>query len=1198
MLIWFKRLGWCAVTWVLLCVLGYAALPPLIGWQLPAHLGKTLGRPVTLGGVSFKPWSLELTLRDLAVGGLPGAAQPLLHIERLHVNAAISSVLRRAPIIEALEILSPKLHITRTPQGHYDIDDLLARFQADPSETTQTDAAKFALYNLQMQGGHVHFDDQLHSQKHDITALDLTLPALSNLATAVQTQVEPHLRFKLGDTLFDSGAQAMPFVPNRPGTLQLKIDSLNVAPYLNYLDKSLPVRLASATISTQIEVQFTAPENAPANVAIKGKLAIKDLGLNDAHGHPLASLHHMTLELGQIQPLAHTVRLGALSIDGLKLHVKRDASGNLNFSQLLGPPSPACGVGAEGCAQTPPWQLDLLCLDITDSAVLWNDASTQPAAALQLSSLSLKTKDLHWPMRKASALELAATLQTQGKAAHKLGEFKLQGPVTADSAKLALELNALSLDAFAPYIAQAIAPTVQGHLSAKAQLAWSGDPVAPKLQLELDQAELQGLQWREANGLASSVNQLKLESMQLDMLQRSVVLGQVHIDKPLLTLERNAQGQPNWQRWTISQTPAEHSKTSSPWHVVLKDLTLQAGQLQFTDMGQPQVLKASAAELNFSLRNFTWQGERAMPPSPIELSTRLGPTRRATTAPLSGKLAFKGQMGLSPLLLSGTLQTERLPLHLAAPYVAANMKLALLRAELGYRGNMALGLTAQGLNANLQGNALLGNVHVAEKNAGNDFDELLTWKSLALNGIKFDIQPQRRPTLAIGEATLNDFYSRLVITEQGRFNLQDADAASAPPPTSSPGDPEKTLATPALPIDLQLGPTTFSKGRIDFTDRFIRPNYSAALTELSGKLGALRSDKAEMAALNVQGKVAGTALLDIKGQLNPFAKPLAMDINAKATDLDLAPLSAYAGKYAGYAIERGKLSMDVGYKISPSGQLDAKNQIILKQLTFGDKIESKDATKLPVRLAVALLKDRHGVIDINLPVKGSLNDPEFSVGGVILKVLVNLLGKAITSPFALLAGGGGEALDVVEFQPGTNQALASGDAAIDKVAQALLARPSLKVTITGMFDAEQESDALRQASIETRLQAMRKKNQAPDNEDGSDKDSSAGVELDAVTREQLLRNIYNSSAIPNKPRNALGLSKDISMPEMQALLQQSTAVTPQTMHELAQARGTKVRDALLAKGLSNERVYLASPKVSTTGAANNKLGVQLTLVHQ
>ena len=151
-----------------------------------------------------------------------------------------------------------------------------------------------------------------------------------------------------------------------------------------------------------------------------------------------------------------------------------------------------------------------------------------------------------------------------------------------------------------------------------------------------------------------------------------------------------------------------------------------------------------------------------------------------------------------------------------------------------------------------------------------------------------------------------------------------------------------------------------NNGRIDFSDRFVRPNYSANLTELNGALGAFRSGTREMATLELRGRAAGTALLDIRGSLNPTADPLALDIQAKATDLELAPLSPYAGKYAGYAIERGKLSMEVAYKISPDGKLDARNQVILNQLTFGDKVDSPDATKLPVLLAVALLRDRNG----------------------------------------------------------------------------------------------------------------------------------------------------------------------------------------------------------------------------------------------
>ncbi len=159
----------------------------------------------------------------------------------------------------------------------------------------------------------------------------------------------------------------------------------------------------------------------------------------------------------------------------------------------------------------------------------------------------------------------------------------------------------------------------------------------------------------------------------------------------------------------------------------------------------------------------------------------------------------------------------------------------------------------------------------------------------------------------------------------------------------------------------------------------------------------------------MHGTVNDAPLL-IGGRINPLARDLTLDIKASVHDMELAPLSPYSGKYVGYRIERGKLSFDVAYQLQDR-QLQAQNRLVLDQLTFGDKVDSPSATSLPVLLAVALLKDRHGVIDIDLPIGGSLDDPQFSVGGVIVKVLVNLITKAVTAPFALLGrlfGGGTE----------------------------------------------------------------------------------------------------------------------------------------------------------------------------------------------
>jgi hypothetical protein len=418
-----------------------------------------------------------------------------------------------------------------------------------------------------------------------------------------------------------------------------------------------------------------------------------------------------------------------------------------------------------------------------------------------------------------------------------------------------------------------------------------------------------------------------------------------------------------------------------------------------------------------------------------------------------------------------------------------------------------------------------------------------------------------------------------------------ATATAAAPAASAASAP--AAAGDALPIALEIGGTRLVNGRIDFTDRFIRPNYSARLSELNGRLGALRSGTREMAALALTGRAADTATLEISGQLNPTAQPLALDIRARASDLELAPLSPYAGKYAGYAIERGKLSMDVHYKIEPDGRLDASNQVILNQLTFGEHVESPDATQLPVRLAIALLKDRNGVIDINLPVSGSVSDPQFSVGGIVWKLILNLLGKALTAPFALLTGGGGPDISQVTFIPGTARIAEAGAPVLDQVARALADRPALTMTVTGTADPVSEREAWQSAMLEARLQAERRRvllrsggsaAAAAPPAAASGAAGTAQPPIDGDERTRLLRELYrNSSALPDRPRNLIGLLKELPPAEMEARLK--TALLPSTdlMRELALQRGLAVRDALVARGLPAARLFLAAPLLRASG---------------
>lgn len=1222
--VWPRRLAIALAVLLSLWALAWLAVPPILKSQAQGRLSELLGRSVSLGEVDFRPWSLELTVRDVVVGPSPGGTQPLLRWERAYVNAEAASLWRRAPVFSAIELDGAQLHVARLAPGHYDIDDLLARLAAGPSTPGDSEPARFALYNLRLRDASLSFDDRPAQRVHRVESLQVSLPFISSLPAFLEVNVEPHIAFKLNGAAFDSGAQARPFAERHSGELKLDIGGLDLAGYAPYLPASLPVRLQRGVLSADLALRFELPEGADPRVVVSGRTKLDDLVLADAAGGALFGWRQLQIGLREVQPFARRVALGAVKLDGAQVQIAREADGTLNLQRLLGgaaAPAPAAAASAaassalSGTAAGPGWQGSIEQLDIDDARVRWNDAATRPAASLQLDTVRVRAEKLAWPMRDETPLNIVATLRSQAAEAPAAGQLAVEARIGGREASGTLSLSELNLSELAPYVAQALLPRLEGRAALKGRFDWRGGEDAPRASLGIDDAGIDGLRLVSGSGRAArdevALDRFTLSETRVDLLAREVELGRVVLVRPTLAALRDAQGRWNLLSLTPDLPPSRSSTPAAPaaaadastWKLHLNELQLDGGRVRLSDAfasgrTAETPLRIDASAVRLRVQDFAWPSQRGTPPARVQFGARVaGVAAAGQSAPAAGSVEWNGRFAPQPLLAAGRLRVDRFPVHAFEPYFADRVPVSLLRAEAAWQGDVDVRAAPAGWTVNAGGDVRLSDVrvHTRSGSASDGGDELLSWQSLRLDGLRFAMAPSSTPQLEIREAALDEFFARLVVTEQGRLNLSSvtaaegaasAPAAAAAPASASPAPaaPASAASAPAageLPIALSVGGVKLSNGRVDFSDRYIRPNYSADLTELNGALGAFRSGTREMATLELRGRAAGTALLDIRGSLNPTADPLALDIQAKATDLELAPLSPYAGKYAGYAIERGKLSMEVAYKISPDGKLEARNQVILNQLTFGDKVDSPDATKLPVLLAVALLKDRNGVIDINLPISGSINDPQFSVFGIVLKVIGNLLVKALTAPFALLAGGGGEDLSLVEFRPGTAILTDGGRSTLDKVAKALTEREALKMTVTGAADPLSEREAFQQAALEARLLAERRRELLRDGASAADADALSS--LDAQTRERVLKAVYRATDLPNKPRNALGFARDIPGAEMEALLKARTVVSTDAMRELALQRGLAVRDALLAQGLPGERLFLAAPKLHSAG---------------
>ena len=296
-------------------------------------------------------------------------------------------------------------------------------------------------------------------------------------------------------------------------------------------------------------------------------------------------------------------------------------------------------------------------------------------------------------------------------------------------------------------------------------------------------------------------------------------------------------------------------------------------------------------------------------------------------------------------------------------------------------------------------------------------------------------------------------------------------------------------ASPAQPYqgqpmnaDVELSKITFKGGKVDYTDNFIKPNYTANLTDMEGSVGAFGTKSTTPAPVTLDGKINGSSPINIDGSINPLAPTAFVDIKAKADAIELTGVSPYTVKYTGYPIVKGTLTVDVHYLLD-AGKLTADNHIFIDQLTFGDHVESPDATNLPIRLAVSLLKNSKGQIDVRIPISGSLSDPQFSIGAIVLGAFMNLIVKAATAPFSLIAsafgsvtgGGAPQDLAYIEFAPGYSTLTPESQQKLDTVAKALADRTALKLNIEGRVDPKFDNDGYQEASLDHSIQVLRHK---------------------------------------------------------------------------------------------------------------------------
>jgi len=1119
---WLRRLRISAISFfvaaALFGALGFFAGPPIAHSLLTKILAKQLHRPVTLGAIHINPYAMSVRVDGLKVGD--GKGGEVFAFDQLVLDVDIASVIHAAPVVEEFRLVGPRIHVARIAPGRYDISDLLDEWLKPSDKPTPS----FSVNNIKITGGRVDFDDQPVGKQHAVTDINLALPFVSNLAYQANVYTEPAFSAVINGAPLKLDGKSKPFSADRESELKLELDRFELASYLAYLPFPLPFTIAGGQVDTDLTLVFRQPPKEAPSLNLAGRVTLSGLHLLEGGKAPLLNLAKLDVPLAAVAPLNNRFQFGEIGIDGLEIFVRTGRDGSLNWQALA---------------------------------------------------------------KKMPGGDAAASPNKKDKAG------KTAAPGTADKATPA----------------DAAAKTAKTD---KAQKSAEPKPMELALGgLRLGKAVLrwQDAQGREA-GPSATLERFAVKDIKVDAPKRRVTVGAVELNGLALSATRLADGQiaglqglmPKQDADADTPAPAARKPRAKPF---AKNAAKDAAPAWLVEIAKTAIADVG---LRFEDKAVQPAATQTLDITRLNLGALSTAPKTSTTLDLAlvinkkGALTLNGPVQLTPLSLKLKADLRGFELLPLQPYFADKVNLTVTKGQLTGDGELTLAAAPDGsITGGWKGQLTVGNFHSVDKVNSADF---LTWKSLHLGRMNVALKPL---AVGVGEVALSDFYARLIVSPQGKLNVlqlvkktdapaedgadaksakdgkkekkQDAAAQTAPPAPAS-ASQSATLAaaqaTPATPV--RIDKVTLQGGTVSFTDHFIKPNYSAKLAkigEIGGRITGLSSDPGSTADMDLRGFYDG-APLTIAGKLNPLSASPALDIKTEVRGVELTPMSPYFGKYAGYALEKGKLSLYLSYKIADR-KLQAENRVFLDQLTFGDKVNSPDATKLPVTLAVALLKNRRGEIDINLPISGSLDDPQFSVGGIVVQVIVNLLSKAVTAPFALLGSlfGGGEELSHVDFAPGYAQLTPEAQKRLEALSKALEDRPALKLEVAGSVDPEKDREGLRQAWMERKVKARKLAQLVKQRKEAGSLDE---VVVSEKEYPDLLEQAYKLEKFP-KPRNFIGLTKSLPREEMEKLMLANAPVDDEELRQLADQRAKAVADWLRAGGkVPAERVFLLPPK--------------------
>lgn len=1195
-----KKIVLIAVA-ILVVLLLFAAtlLPGLIRNKAVEILKETTGRNVRIEKVSLNPLTLSATVSGFAIEESGGG--PFFSLGSLRVSVSPASLYKRALVLSEVTIEAPSLRIVRADADRFNFSDIVKRLdKGEKEEKKATGVFPFVVNRFRLSGGTLDLDDQLipGGRSHAIRNLDISLPWLSSLSDEALREAMPRISALINGAPFSVEAKVKPFSKELETSLRITLDKLSLPELFAYVPQAPSVELASGKLTIDAEILYRKPDG-KAELGVKGLVRLDGLELNKAKGEPLLKLPLLEVKASRLEPFTGLFDIEAVSLAGLSLFVSRDKRGQWMFASLLAPPAKGATApqekaapekksspetktapeekGGAGKEKAPP-TFSVASLSLKDGRIHFRDDLPKGGFKAEVQDISLAVKNITNRPEQTGQYDLSLKVDRETSLASQ-GSFALPEP----AARASLRLTGLPLQKGWPYLASYLTAPLRGIVDLSGDVAFSGKS---GLIAEKGSLTIRDLSARYGSSEGVTLASLAVTGAGFDQKANRLEIDQILLSKGDLSLSRDAEGKLSVQSLLVPQAesrptavtdaaPARKTATAKPEAAKpldyrVKKIGIDRFAIAFTDGTRPKKPRFTLRDTSLTLADLSGPAPK---PAKFQFATVFGK---------EASLKAAGSLTPAPFSYRGSVTVGRLPIRDFEAYYPDNLNLLILGGLLDTTLALDIALADGAVAGSFKGDAGLSAFHAVD---AVEEEDLLKWQRLQFDKIDGEIKPLR---LAINQVSLNELYARIIIREDGTLNLQDllkkekregeadktamAPAPEAKPPAVAPPAAAAAPAGKAEPPMVSIGTVTLLNGTIAFTDKNLSNDFETTFYDLGGRISGLTSQASILADVDLRGALENHSPLTITGKINPLREDLYVDLKLSFMDIDLSPMSPYSETYLGYILKQGKLFLDLKYHIE-NKELSSENKIRIDQFTFGDEVKSDKATSLPVKLGLALLKDRHGQIILDVPVMGRIDDPRFNIWGIVWQVIKNLLVKAVTSPFSLLSSlfGGGSDLSAVGFAAGTPLLEPAEEKKLDALAKGLLDRPELKMSLAAYVDKEKDAEAYRNELLNRKIKrekwlALAREKQIPEAE-------AQNLPLSPEEYSTYLKAVYAKEKFP-KPRTALG--REVALPdaEMVKLILAHTKVERDELEDLARERVAAVMAFLTQKGkIPTERIF-------------------------